>query len=208
MDSFFRTGRSISKRRAGILALWALAAIMAGGCGSSEPTAKAGPAPPKTVETETVSETPEDLLHAQLRSGAFQLSAAAGSIEDSLVAAQEASQALRKNRDHQEAMFAVADFIDSAGSGISEFTDEPPILEEIAKNFAAFDERRLKAVEASNDALQDLRQALGLLEGLAEETDKDAVKWATGVKALIAVALDDIWGAIEAFGGTPEAMAG
>lgn len=156
------------------------------------------------TKSEAPAESPEDLLYGQLRSGSFQLSAAGGSIEDSLVAAQEATKALARFRELKDAMMEVADFINSAGASIAEFTDEPPEQEVVDKDFAAFDEKRLKAVEASNDALQDLRQALGLLESLSEDANPEAVKWATGVKSLVAVAMDDVWGAVEALGGTPE----
>lgn len=208
MVAFLRTEPSRIKRE---VRRWCAFAVICGailclaGCGSGrESPPKDGP-PPTPAKVEPVAESPEDVLYAQLRSGAFQLSAAAGSIEDSLVAAQEAIRALGAFRDQKEAMEEVAAFIDSAGSSISEFTDDPPAKEEIAKDFATFDELRLRAVEASNDALQDLRQSLGVLEGLSDGSNREAIKWAGGIRALVAVALDDLWGAIEALGGTPEA---
>jgi len=173
------------------------------GCAKNE-SSSSDPAEAPVTKADAPAETPEELLYGQLRSGSFQLSAAAGSIEDSLVAAQEASKALARFRDLKDAMVEAADFINSAGASVAEFTDEPPEKEVVDKDFAAFDEKRLSAVEAANDALQDLRQALGLLESLSDDPNPEAVKWATGVKSLVAVALDDVWGAIEALGGTPE----
>ena len=102
-------------------------------------------------------------------------------------------------------MIDAAEFIDSAGEGVAEFGDDPPSKSEIEKSFGTYDEKRLKAIEAANDALHDLREALGILESLSGGENAEVVRIALQVKSLLAVAIDDVWGAIEAFGGEPEA---
>jgi hypothetical protein len=166
------------------------------------------PPPPKITHVEQKlppSVKPEEQLYEQLRSGSFQLDAAAGSIEDTLEAAKSAHKALAKYAEAASAMQDVIEYLDSAGEGVAEFGDGTPNKEDVAKNFAASDDKRLKAIEAANDALHDLREALGILESLSGSENDTVAKKALSVKALVAVAIDDVWGAIEAFGGEPEA---
>jgi hypothetical protein len=99
----------------------------------------------------------------------------------------------------------VVDFVDSTGAAIAEHVEDPPARERVAAEFGAFDEKRLKAIAAGNEALRDLREALGVLEGLASGEDAKVAQLALEVKSLLAVALDDLWGAVEAYGGEPEA---
>jgi hypothetical protein len=175
---------------------------------SCSPPAKEDPPPtgPGTSPAATATgQTPEQTLYQQLRSGSFQLGAAVISIEDTYKAANEAQTKLRKFGNAQSAMQDVLDFLDSAGKGVAEYSDVPPAPEEVAKAFADFDEARLKAIESANDSLHDLREALGILEGLASEPGAEVAQAAISVKSLLAVAIDDVWGAIEALGGVPEA---
>lgn len=172
------------------------------GCGSPAESSARPDGAPSAV---SAAEPPEALLYEQLRSGAYQLNATTASIEETLRAAKEALAKLPKRSDVAEGMQDVIDYVDSAGSGIGDYADDPPTKEEVAKDFAAFDERRLKAVAAAGESLRDLREALGLLETMAEVDNASVVKSVLGVRSLLAVAVDDLWGAIEALGGQPEA---
>jgi len=173
------------------------------GCGSPTESRSRPDGADKAISATVQS--PDELLYEQLRSGAFQLNAAASSIEETLAAAKTASTRLPKKSNASEGMLDVVDYIDSAGSVIGDFAEDPPSKDEVAKDFAAFDEKRLKAVSAASDALRDLREALGLLETMAEDANGSVVKAVLGVRSLLAVAIDDLWSAIEALGGQPEA---
>lgn len=175
---------------------------MAGACGgpASDPTKPTPTASNTGGEDPTVS--PEKRLYEQLRSGMFQMGAAAGSIEEALSAARDAAAQLKG--DLKGAMEDAIESIDAAGAGVAEYAADPPEEAEVAKDFATWDERRLKAVEAANDAMHDLREAAGLLADADETNPGPAGQPARDVRALVLVALDDLWGAIEAFGGTPE----
>jgi hypothetical protein len=59
-------------------------------------------------------------------------------------------------------------------------------------------------VEAGNDAMHDLREAAGIMADLEESRNAQVAAAAREVRSLLLVALDDLWGAIEAFGGKPE----
>jgi hypothetical protein len=157
---------------------------------------------PVTPVVKAASAMPEDQLHEQIRSGMFQMAAAAGSIEESLASAKEGLSSASAGG--KQALAEVVDLLDSAGAEVAEFADDPPDLAEVAKAFALWDDKRLKAVEAGNDAMHDLREASGILADLADSEPLGAGKGASVVRALILVALDDLWGAIEAFGGKPE----
>jgi post-segregation antitoxin (ccd killing protein) len=203
MDAFLRKG---GLGRKGMWLLLAAACLLpAAGCGAKSNAAPADASPPSARKDTAPSPSAEDRLYEQLRSGAFQMSAAAASAEETLVAAREAARRLSKNSEEREGMLDVVDFVDSAGAAIAEHVEDPPARERVAAEFGAFDEKRLKAVAAGNEALRDLREALGVLEGLASGEDAKVAQLALEVKSLLAVALDDLWGAVEAYGGEPEA---
>lgn len=132
------------------------------------------------------------------------MGAAASSIAETLSAAQELIEAVPKNGDLAEGLSDATDLVDSAGAGIAEYGDDPPAKEDVSKNFSAFDDKRLKAVEAGNNALHDLREASGLFESLEEEAPASFQAKIAALRSLLAVAVDDLWSAIEAYGGTPE----
>jgi hypothetical protein len=177
-------------------------AIAGAGCSAAKSAAPGGQ--PASAESAQAEPSAEELLRQQLRSGRFQLNAAAGSIEQTYLAAKEAADSYKRVRDVHEGFLDVVDYVDSAGAEVSDHIEEPPTLEDITKDFATYDERRLKAVQAANDALKDLREALGVLEGLSDSPQEAVARSALSVKSLLAVAIDDLWGAVEALGGEPE----
>ena len=202
MRSLLRNDAGDSKRATAFcLSLFSFVLVL--GCGSPAES-KARPDGADTAVS-AAAESPDELLYEQLRSGAFQLNAAASSIEETLTAAKAAIGKLPIGSSSREGMEDVVDYVDSAGSGIGDFSEDPPSKDEVAKDFAAFDEKRLKAIGAASDALKDLREALGLLETMAEDANAAVVKTVLGVRSLLAVSIDDLWGAIEALGGQPEA---
>ena len=201
MRSLLRNDEPDSKR-IGYICAAAILLVVALGCSARAKSAGGTDASDKVVSSN--SGPPEVLLHEQLRSGAFQLNAATASIEETLAAAKSSLSKLPKNSSAREGMEDVVDYVDSAGSSLGEFIEEPPTKQEVAKDFAGFDERRLKAVDAATEALRDLREALGLLETIAEDPNESVIKTVLGVRSLLAVAIDDLWGAIEALGGQPE----
>lgn len=205
MRPLLRNGAGDSKRAGPLcLSLFSLALLL--GCGSGCGSPAKSSARPDGADTavSAAAQSPDELLYEQLRSGAFQLNAATSSIEETLAAAKAAVRKLPKNSDAREGMLDVVDYIDSAGSGIGDFSEDPPSKEEVSKDFGTFDEKRLKAVSAASDALRDLREALGVLETMAEDASAPVVKTVLGVRSLLAVSIDDLWSAIEALGGQPE----
>ncbi len=132
----------------------------------------------------------------------FQMAAASSSIEEALSAAQEAKA--KSPAGDRAAFDEVVDLIDTAGSGIAEFAEDSPAEKDVVAAFAIWDEKRLKAIDAGNDAMHDLREAAGALADLEESGNRTVAALAREVRGLVLVAIDDLWGAVEGFGGRPE----
>lgn len=125
------------------------------------------------------------------------MSAASETVETALNEAKRTAKALAG-----EAKLAaqdVVDLLDDAGASVADASSDPPQLEDVKKDFAAVDDDRKKRIESGNDAYRSIEIALGTLEGLEQGVD--------GLQALnetLALALNDVADAIEAYGGKVE----
>lgn len=171
------------------------------GCQGKTVDDKPGGSSP-TVETESPS-TAEAKLQEQLRSGAFQLGAAAESLEEALTKAKEAEG--KSSGAVKEGLEEILDLIDGAGSAVAEFAVEPPSVEEVKSKLAEFEALRAKAIQAIGDAMHDLEDARGIAASLEEDNPSFVGK---GLADLIGVAVEDLKGAIEALGGKVESDEG
>lgn len=168
------------------------------GCGS-KPTEEAQPGPAKPPVEET--KTPAELLHEQLRSGSFQLTAALDSIE----AALKEAKAHPATGELKNSLKEIADDIDSAGTDLTEENDDPPTKEQVAADMASFEAKRKKLCDMINDSLHDLIDARGIVDSFAEEGKTGPLE---NVGLKIDVAIDDLKGALEALGGKEESEEG
>jgi len=109
---------------------------------------------------------PEKALYDQVSSGAYQISAAIDSIEAVRKTAREIAS--REKGNTQKALFAISASLDDAGKALADYGDDPPPFEEFKKNFAAQDDRRLKAISAANQSLSDLGDAQDTLSDLLD----------------------------------------
>lgn len=164
------------------------------GCGSPE---AAQEPPAATQQSRTAA------AHEQYRAGVFSLSIA----QESLATALEAVQALRDQMpagtEVREGLSAVAESVDGAGANIADVPTEAPTLDQFEARFSEYDDRRLAAITAVNDALHELRDAQGTLADLAE-----SAKGMVGELDRLSQRLDgaeaDLQSALEAFGGKDE----
>jgi hypothetical protein len=130
------------------------------GCGSKESSDSVPEAPSAQVEVAN----PEERLQDQLRTGSFQLQAAADAISDAIdrVGPLAASQ----DGQTREALQAIRELLDGSGALVSEYADEPPTEDELRVDPALYDEERLRAIEAAQAAMEMLREAENLVRGL------------------------------------------
>ncbi len=109
---------------------------------------------------------PDQALFDQIRSGAYQIGSAIDAIESVRKTTKEIAS--REAGATQKALVMITSQLDAAGKALVEFSDEPPTFEEFKKNFSAQDERRLKAIDAANESLNDLRDAQDIVGDLLD----------------------------------------
>jgi hypothetical protein len=191
---------------------WPALAVLLVGCArqpaesdavtASNPRQPVAQAPKSDAAREADPENPDQALYEMCRAGTVQMNGAADSIEETLqtakkvlpIATGEAAQGL------QEAI----DLIDGAGAGIADYTAPIPGPDRFPEVAAEQDERRLKAIQAGNDAIRDLKEAAGILESLTAST-KDSLRKGVGeVLELVDVSVRDLYDAVEALGGRVE----
>jgi hypothetical protein len=143
---------------------------------------------------------PDQALYDQVRSGAYQVSSAIDSIEE----VRKISRTIAGHQQGatQKALLEIAASLDVAGTALADYGDEPPPFEEFKKNFAAQDDRRLKAIAAANRSLSSLEDAQDTLSDLLEshppEPDKTELTKADSALEDCAQTLED---AVKAMGG-------
>jgi len=132
------------------------------GCGSSTKVADGS----LTSATKPAPANPEQALYDQIRSGTYQIGAAVDAIEEVRKTAREIAS--REKGDTQKALLTIEAHLNDAGEALSDFGDEPVTFEEFKKDFAAQDDKRLKAIDAGNESLNDLRDAQDILGDLLD----------------------------------------
>jgi hypothetical protein len=144
-----------------------IAAMLVAGCGKPAET------PPADTRARAAGTSPaespgsaEQVVFDQLSGGAFQASAALDLIETARNGLVELLGVAKSPI--REGLEDARDLIDSAGQTLADEIEKPDNVETVKNDFAAFDERRLKAIEAANDARHELEEALGIVQSLSE----------------------------------------
>ena len=142
------------------LSLWL--GLLICGCGheQSKPTAIAKPTTPAAPAD------PVQALYDKVRSGSYQISTAIDSIEEVRKATKEIAS--REQGNTHQALMTITGQLDEAGKALADYGVDPPTFDEFKKDFATQDDRRLKAIDAANEALDDLRDAQDLLGDLLD----------------------------------------
>ena len=121
-----------------------------------------------SAQTKKVSipANPEQALFDQVRAGAYQI----GSAIDSIATVRKTvrDMAAKEKGATSQALLKIADQLDAAGKALSDFSEDPPALEQFKKDFAGQDDKRLKAIDACNDSLDDLNEAQDILSALLD----------------------------------------
>ena len=133
-------------------------------CGCGHPEVKPVPAARQPVSTEPTD--PVQALYDKVRSGSYQISSAIDAIEEVRRATKDI--AARETGNTHEALLTIAGQLDGAGKVLADYGVDPPSLDDFKKDFAGQDDHRLKAIDASNEALDDLRDAQDLLGDLLD----------------------------------------
>lgn len=128
-----------------------------------------GKQPASAVPQASKSTTPADpdqALYDQVRSGAYQIGSAIDSMEDVRKTVREI--AASQSGKTQQALLQIAGDLDDAGKSLADFGDDPPPFDQFKKLFAAQDDRRLRAIAAANDSLDDLSDAQDIVGELQD----------------------------------------
>jgi hypothetical protein len=140
---------------------------------------------------------PADRLAEQLRSGAVQMEAALGSIEEAMKEAEKLKGTLPA--DLEDGLKEILDNINEAGEAVGDAAGDAPTLADIKRDFSGSDEDRLKRITAGNDARVALIGAANTADSMGEvnATLKPLAE-------LLKVAAEDVEDAIFALGGQLE----
>jgi len=180
-------------------AAWiALLVVVLAGCGSKTKPEEQSAPPTDTLKPSAAPSDPNEALHEQLSSGLFQLSATLDSIQSALKEAKDLQRDAKGAL--KEGLVDVVDHLDSCGATLADHNEDPPTVEEIKKNFAPLDDKRLKTIDDVNDTLSDLKESKGMVSGLTGDTD-ELEERVTRLAALIDQAMEDARGTLQALGG-------
>lgn len=179
---------------------WAVLVLLAiAGCGKS--SAAAGD-PSTTGANPPGTRDPAQIVYDQVRSGFVQLDTITDTLADALTAAKEGTNS--KNKTMKEACQGIADLMDSSGSYLSDYTEPPATFEEFNAKFAEYDDDRLKAIDAANDALHEVGDAKGFLEDILADPNLEKEQITMDLKDLLDQAQKDLKEAVTTLGGKVE----
>jgi hypothetical protein len=184
MTGFYAVGRVHFAFMRAFLGL-SLAVFLVAGCAKSVAT---GDTPPPHLSTKPST-------FERVRSGIYQINAGLDSIEEALKVAKASTAA---SIDIKESLEDVENSIDSAGEYLAEEAAIEPNSQEPADKLEV---RRKKLIDVVNDALHDLRDARGIVDSLAGETETGPLE---NVGVAVDAAMDDLRGALDALGGQEE----
>lgn len=170
--------------------------LLLGGCGSD--SRKAGVSAPASSSPTSMESpaTPEERLFESLRSAAFQFSASVTGIESSLDEARGLAASSGVSEETKEALADVIDYLDSAGSIVSELTDIVPSRSDLAVQFKNYEKKRESHALTAEDALADLQECRGLLSSIVESTPVGRASGVEHLLSVIEVNIQDVEGAL------------
>lgn len=142
---------------------------------------------------------PEDTLYEQVRAGSTQIEGVVDTLDTVLEQVKGVDSG--KDPDIKAVFVDLKDSVDAAGAALAGYTDARPQRAAVVKQFAKFDEWRIGAIAAGNDARHELIDAQGLADSLAETANIGKM---TDIADLLEVAIEDLKDAIETLGGKVE----
>lgn len=160
--------------------------------GASDGTSGSVPPPPD----------PAQVAYEQVRAGFVQLGNALETLGEALSAAKTGQGSSDKIL--KEACASIGEYLDSAGSYLSDYTEPPATFEEFNAKFAENDDNRLKAIDAANDALHEMGEAKGILDDLLNDPKLEKKQVVLDLRDLMEDAEKDLRQAIPVMGGKVE----
>lgn len=150
-------------------------------------------------EPKQVAATSQVDAFEQRRQGWVLLDGAAESLEEAFAEAQRVERELQ-SREARDAISDALERVDSAGASISDALDDQPDAALFRSSPSGFEAKRKMASDATFDAILDLRDAIGILNGLEGLPQADSNLLEPLLK-LMDVALHDLGDALVEFGG-------
>ena len=162
------------------------------GCGPRTPESPAAP-------------PPEAKAYEDYRAGLYSLNAAQQSLAEALSASQKLHAGLPQGSEVEAGLQDIVYGVDSAGNTIADHAVDPPTQAEFDTDFSRHDDARLKAIEAINDALHDLREANGVAGDMAGRIS-GMQSVLQDLSDLMDVAEQDLLSALRSLGGNDEGI--
>lgn len=176
--------------------------LLAAGCGKPSPNSGATTTQPKTEAPKPGPNSAAlDEQYESVRAGLVLVDSAVEGLEEFRAMVEEMQSKLAGDANDVAAL--VREAVDSAGSLLSEIDTDLPDRGAYEKDFAMWDERRLSAITACNDALHELGEAG---EGLTTIGDLEPKHQPEIDDVLLALRLveEDLSAGIVKLGGTVE----
>jgi len=186
-----------------------MAALIAAclGCSRRPPTANyVPPVVPNTQSNDFESRplSKEAELYEKVRSGHVQT---AGAVDSIIEALDHAELLLRRARGQQrDALIDVRDLLEDSGATLGDHVEDPPDLKTFLADMNTYDERRLAAIAACNDAIVDLKSARAIVGSLLAAPSPPMKSELEQLEVLVDVAIQDLAEAVEALGGQVEPL--
>jgi hypothetical protein len=179
------------------LILFVVVALLVSGC-QSKAADSAGTGPTAAPKTDPMS-----VAFEQVSSGFYQVGAIMDEVDETL----KQSDALLKSNAKSADAKLLNDLINQVGQGLGEIYEPAPERADFDKSFDAWDEKRLKAITAVNDARFEMRDVGDLIQAMREDKvgtgqDLDELERITGLIQ------DDLAEAVETLGGKVEPIEG
>lgn len=176
---------------------------MVAGCGDRADTPAADNDAPYT---DVVLEPgPESTLYEQMRAGGVQLQIAMTALADAFRDLEEAIDSPDVDPDIVEGLIDARDYLDDAGAILGDHAGSPPSIAQIQGDFSTYDERRLDAIAAINEARFSLLEASGIIGSLIDALPEIVRATVESAHRRVDEAVVAAETAIEALGGTVEA---
>lgn len=137
--------------------------------------------------------------HDAEEQAAYSIDAACASIETALTDTKKLAPVA--GGEAKEALLNVAEMLDSAGATLADHDDQPPALPQYRKLDADRAAVRQKAVSDAIDALQELRDASGVLEDLSQNVPPEHAPALEKIQASTDDAIEGLKSAISDLGG-------
>lgn len=157
----------------------------------------------ETGPTAAPKTDPMSIAYDQVSSGFYQVGAIIDEIDETLKQADTLLKANPKSEDTK----LLRELVNQVGQGLGEIYEPAPERADFDKNFDTWDEKRLKAITAVNDARFEMRDVGDLIPAMREDK-VGTIADLDELERITSLIQDDLAEAVETLGGKVEPIEG